>query len=357
MRRPSAVTSLLLFVALVFSVSLISLAQTRDRFVISARAGGVNAVTGRATMRAFGDSEWQQLTIREDLDTGDVVRTGVDGRVEMLLNPGSYLRIGENSEFELADSSLQNLQVRLIKGTAIVEATGAEDTELLINIITPDTRLAIVRRGLYRLTVVPGDSTVLIVRKGRVMLDDSNTKVKSGNKVVFSSNSFSVAKLEQADKKNTDNLESWSKQRAETVAKANRELMGSDMNFLMAGLNSTGRRRAGSNGGIWMFNAGYGLYTFVPFFLGWGSPYGSSYRSFYGGYYDRSFTNGTSAGYYPSANPVSPASNSRGTYSSPASPSSPSLGPAPVQQPEPRHFPSGAERSIERSNLEPAPPH
>ena len=44
---------------------------------------------------------------------GDAVRTGLDGRVEMLLNPGSYMRVGENSEFELADNSLNNLEVRL----------------------------------------------------------------------------------------------------------------------------------------------------------------------------------------------------------------------------------------------------
>src|ERR1044072_3953501 len=72
--------------------------QNREKFVISARAGGVNAVTGRATMLPHGNSEWQQLTIKEDLETGDVVRTGVDGRVEMLLNPGSYMRIGEQVE-------------------------------------------------------------------------------------------------------------------------------------------------------------------------------------------------------------------------------------------------------------------
>src|SRR6266540_1742458 len=190
--------------ALVISLSLTSHAQNREKFVISARAGGVNAVTGGASIRPHGNSEWQQLTIKEDLEKGDLVRTGLDGRVEMLLNPGSYMRVGENSEFELADNSLENLEVRLIRGTAIVEVTGADDQELFIGITTPHTRLSIVRRGLYRLNVVPGDTTELIVRKGRVMLEDSHTKVKGGNKVVFSAGSFSVAKLEKAVKKQLD---------------------------------------------------------------------------------------------------------------------------------------------------------
>src|SRR6266542_1960703 len=160
--------------------------NSMKKFVISARAGGVNAVTGRATMRPHGNLEWRQLTIKEDLEAGDVVSTGLDGRVEMLLNPGSYMRIGENSEVELADNSLENLEVRLIKGTAIVEVTGADDENLFIGITTPHTRMSIIRRGLYRVNVVPGDTTELIVRKGRVMLDGSHTKVKGGTKVIFS---------------------------------------------------------------------------------------------------------------------------------------------------------------------------
>lgn len=273
--------------ALVLSFPLTSPAQNREKFVISARAGGVNAVTGRASMHARGNSEWQQLTIKEDLETGDVVRTGVDGRVEMLLNPGSYMRLGENSEFELADNSLENLEVRLIRGTAIVEVTGADDEELLIGITTPHTRMSIVRRGLYRVNVVPGNTTELIVRKGRVVLEGSHTKVKGGNKVVFSSNSFSVAKLEKADKQNSETLEGWSKDRAQTLAKANSKLSDRDLNGYLSRVNDdcffSGAR---GRSGLWMYNRTAACFTFLPFTYGWGSPYGLSYSSFfYGGPY------------------------------------------------------------------------
>jgi FecR-like protein len=304
----------------VISVLLLPLnthAQTRDKFVISARAGGVNAVTGRAAVRSHGTSEWQQLTIREDLGTGDLVRTGVDGRVEMLLNPGSYLRIGENSEFELADNSLENLELRLIRGTAIVEATGADDTALQINITTPHTKLSIVRRGLYRLNVVPGDATELIVRKGRVMLDRSHTKIQGGNKVVFNSDTFFIAKLEKADKKKVDNLEAWSKERAETVSQANRKIRSREMAMLRADFNGRwGRGFYGSRNGYWFYSPSYGCYSFMPFGLGWGSPYGSSYTSaFFGNYYwrlpypDRRYPSTSSGGNtssYPTSVPAAP---------------------------------------------------
>lgn len=284
------IAALFVLVALIYLPS-ISHAQDREKFVISAQAGGINAVTGRATLRAHGNSEWQQLTIKEDLEAGDVVRTGFDGRVEMLLNPGSYMRIGENSEFELSDNSLENLEVRLEKGTAILEVTGADDTELLISITTPHTRMAIVRRGLYRVNVVPGDATELIVRKGRVMLEGSHTKIKGGNKVVFSSSSFSVAKLEKADKKEQDPLESWSKDRAKTLAQANSRLSGRMVNAFLSTLSDDWAFAGiGGRSGLWLYNPAIHGYTFLPFYFGWGSPYGGSYSS---------CLSGGGRGYYP----------------------------------------------------------
>ena len=274
--------SALIVVGLIAYLPLTSHSQTRDRFVISARAGGVNAVTGRASMRMQGASEWQQLTITEDLQTGDVVKTGVDGRVEMLLNPGSYLRVGENSEFELANNSLDNLEVRLVRGTAIVEATGADNTALLINITTPHAKIAIVRRGLYRLNVVPGDNTELIVRKGRVMHEPSHTRINGGNKVVFSADTFSIAKLQKAEK-SFDTLETWSKARAALMAEANRKVKARELSLLMASMNDRWTRSfsAANSGGFWFYNSRYGCYSFMPLYYGWGSPYGSSYSSFY----------------------------------------------------------------------------
>src|SRR5688572_16455239 len=216
MRKASkSAYSFLFAIVLVMSGFVAGHAQNREKFVISARAGGVNAVAGR-TMHAKGNSEWEQLTIKDNLEGGDVVKTGLDGRVEILLNPGSYMRVAENSEFELTSNSLESLEVRLISGTAIVEATGAEDTELLINITTPHAKMAIVRRGLYRVNVVPGDLTEVIVRKGRLQLSDPDAKIKAGKKLIFSGNSYSVAALTDAEKKELDSLELWSKGRCES---------------------------------------------------------------------------------------------------------------------------------------------
>ena len=284
----------ILALILIISGATTTRAQNREKFVISAKAGGVNAVTGRTGVHAKGSSEWEQLTIKDNLEGGDVVKTGLDGRVEILLNPGSYMRVAENSEFELTSNSLENLEVRLIRGTAIVEATGADDTELLINITTPHAKMAIVQRGLYRVNVVPGDLTELIVRKGRVLLADPQTKVKGGRKLIFSGNTFSIAKLQDADKKSVDSFDSWSKQRAETVAQANRKMASRALNSFVSGFSDDWTRSlSAGRSGVWIFNPRFGFFTFLPFYMGWGSPYGGSYSNvFYTGYaWDRSWPN------------------------------------------------------------------
>jgi len=278
MRKTSSLPALfILSVAIILCCSVVNLAQNREKFVISAKAGGINAITGQASVHGPGETDWQQLMITDDLNAGDRVRTASDGRVEILLNPGSYLRVGGNSEVELSDNTLSNLEVRLLRGTAIVEATGVDGVELNINISTPHTKLAIVRQGLYRLNVVPDDATELIVRKGRVILSDSHTKVKGGNKVIFSATNVTVAKLTKEEKKNQEDVDVWSKERAETLAKANQRITNRMLNSAFASYNSWDP--FSRSVGLWFYNGRLGCYTFLPFFYGWGSPYGSSYST------------------------------------------------------------------------------
>jgi hypothetical protein len=272
----------------------VSLGQNREKFVISAKAGGINAITGGASVNSRGDSGWQQLMVTDDLNSGDRVRTAYDGRVEILLNPGSYLRLGVNSEVELLDNSLANLEVRLLRGTAIVEATGADGLELNIGISTPHTRLVIVRQGLYRLNVVPEDATELIVRKGRVILSDSHTKVKGGNKVVFSATNVSVAKLNKEEKKIEDGVDIWSKERGKSLAKANSRITDRMLNSALTSYNGFNYPFSNRSLGVWFFNNRLGCYTFLPFYYGFGSPYGGSYGTSI--YYPPAYTGST---YHP----------------------------------------------------------
>ena len=272
MRTPSVPLRICAAILLAFGLASLGAAQNREKFGISAKAGGVNSITGRVLVRRAGQTSQPDLTDRDDLSSGDVVTTLIGSRVEVLLNPGTYLRVAEQSEFELIDNSLNSLRVKLIKGSAIVEATGSDDTELRIGIATEQSQFVIVRRGVYRFNVGAG-SAELLVQKGRVMIDGQAAVIKGVTKVTFNGPTSVVAKL---DKKDRDELDHWSKDRAEFLALANQKLSIGMVNSYLSNWDWDSGF-FGSRFGFWAFSPFSRCFTFFPFSYGWASPYGGNY--------------------------------------------------------------------------------
>ena len=65
-------------------------AQNRERFGISAKAGGVNAVSGQVLVKRGGASD-QLLTSQDDLNSGDIVTTGRDTLATLVEGKGAKL--------------------------------------------------------------------------------------------------------------------------------------------------------------------------------------------------------------------------------------------------------------------------
>jgi uncharacterized membrane protein YgcG len=252
--------------------------QTRERFGISAKAGGVNAVAGSVMVTRAGQTIPQLLTSQDDLIAGDVVTTGAASQAEVLLNPGSYLRLAPNSEFVMVDNSLNNLVLKLVKGSAIIEATGGDYSDARINVLANQQSFMIIRGGIYRFNV-QGGATELLVRKGRVV----PTKVlgdvfKSGTKVSYAAGGPVVAKL---SKKDQDDFDFWSKKRAETLARANQKISGRTVNGYLSSMTFMDWALAGNPWGLWTYSPFARCYTFMPFRYGWASPYGHYYDNYY----------------------------------------------------------------------------
>ena len=263
-------------------------AQNRERFVISAKAGGVNSVLGRVTVEHTGQAQPELLSAEQDLSSGDLVDTGTSGRVEVLLNPGSYLRAAERSRFVLTDNSLEHLTVSLLSGSCIVEATGVDGVDVKIDLVTPQSHFTVVKRGIYRLNVSSG-FTELLVLKGRAIINGNlGSPVKGGNKLVLASGSTTTAKL---NKKERDDFDLWSKTRAETLAQANRNIPGRAFNTFLASRSADWLLAGFGRSGIWVYTSRSLCFTFLPFYGGWGSPYGPGYSSllYWGGYYSEGY--------------------------------------------------------------------
>jgi hypothetical protein len=278
-------SSTLCLLALAF-VSVCASAQTRDNRLISAKAGGVNFVSGDVKARLAGSREWHSVSVKDDLRSGDAGRTGADGRVEVLLNPGSYLRAGASTEFELTDVSLDNLRLNLTRGSVFVEATGYDELGLNIQITTPRTRVELVRSGVYRIDVTESGETIVAVQKGRARVGEglTATVIKGGKVARVGAGGVEVAKFE---KKQRDDLDMWSRERGRELAKVNDALASRQTNSLLASNSFYDLFKAeypSSSFGLWMWSMQRGCYTFLPFYTGWRSPYGFGYGSFFTGY-------------------------------------------------------------------------
>ncbi|MEO6393034.1 MAG: FecR family protein [Pyrinomonadaceae bacterium] len=271
------------------------LAQSpKDSFVIYAKAGRINQASGEARVRAAGTETSKILTVSDELNQGDVVTTGDNARLEVLLSPGSYFRLANQAQFTMSGTSLEDIRVFLTEGSAVVETGGGPDEAFRIQVATPSGTTIIEKRGIYRLNVTK-DRTEMLVLKGEALARPAMVKVKGGKMLVVNGKvAEPVAKFDK--KAMLDELDDWSRTRAEFLAKANRSL---DQRDLSRALNSFGSINgfsgSGRMSGYWLFSRRLGFCLFMPFDpWDWSSPYGFGYNN--GGGWWPTYSNPNTAG-------------------------------------------------------------
>jgi len=250
-----------------------TVATPGGQYVISAKAGGVNFVSGKVTViRRSGTSGL--LLLRDEIQVGDRVTTGEDGNAEILLNPGSFLRLGANSSFDFISTDLENLRLNLRSGSAVLELIATED--FVVSVRLPKSSLTLDHSGVFRIDVLSDGFGKLAVFKGKAMVGPAmNTEVKSGREATVSSSSgVSVSKF---DRETSDPLDIWSKDRAKELAKLNAKFERRTLrDSLLNSFNGRGWNIYNSFG-LWVFDPRFGRCLFLPFGYGWSSPYGWGY--------------------------------------------------------------------------------
>ncbi len=214
------------------------------QYVVSTKAGLVNYVQGPANVKAT-----------QSVPMGAPIRTGPEGFAEILLNPGSFLRLGENSEAVLEGIELVNVSVRLNSGTAIVEAAGF-DKEAPLEMSNKDLKVKIIKDGVYSFS----DGTVRII-EGQLLVPGNKTVYKKGWAV-------STTGAYKASKGELIPVELWSRNRSKLVAAANENIIHS--------LRRTSAPPSWFD--VWLWDPSFGAFTFMPGYR-YRSPYGYQYRS------------------------------------------------------------------------------
>ncbi len=240
------------------------------------------------------------------LGAGDTLTTQA-GRAEVLLTPGIFFRVANNSAVQMISPGLENTVVMLERGRALVEVDNIlPENNVMVNANGVSTRL--LKAGLYEFDADHGAVRVFD-GKATVQANGRTVEVKGDHQVI--TNGAQQIKARKFDKRDyEDDFYRWASLRSSYLTEANVD---------------AARRYAGGsgwapglwNGADWYWDPWFDAYTFIPgdgifyspFGFGFYSPwyaYGAPFGyGFFGGYhhfgpgYRAPFGGGAFAGSYP----------------------------------------------------------
>lgn len=227
--------------------------------------GTLNYVQGQV---ALGNNVMSAKSAgRAVVGQNQTLNTG-NGKAEMLLVPGVFLRLGDQSQVRMLSPDLANTKVRLIKGSAMVEVDDLfKQNNIVVDTGNVSTRID--QKGLYSFNA---DTGVVAVVQGRATAfeDDSHVTLKKGHEVMaadgqpFKAQKFNENVLEASD------LYRWSQLRSDYEAQAN---LNATQTILAYG---------GWYGPGWYWSPYWDFYSFIP-------PFGMLYSPFGFGFYSPGF--------------------------------------------------------------------
>lgn len=250
---------------------------------ISAKAGLVQVSDGEVFVNnAAVEHKIAQFT---DLRNTDVLTTG-EGRAEVLLTPGAFLRMTDASGIRMVSTRLSDVRLNILKGEAVIEVAELL-TDNSINVSVGSAVFELRKGGIYRFDAEPAR---IRVYQGEAVATagDKTVTVKSGREFTDSASGWVLGHF---DTKETDALYRWSSRRSGSIAVANVSAArqagssyGVYSGFMNSGLYSTlgmGMFGVGTGvyglGGSWIYNPYFGMYTFMPFDGTAWSPFGYAY--------------------------------------------------------------------------------
>ena len=261
--------------------------------VVSAKSGTISVADGKVLL------DEKPLEIQPgqfpDMKEKSVLRTQ-EGRAEILLPPGMFLRVGENASFRMISNRLVDTRLELLSGSGVVEIDStSKDSEVTILCKSGSVTFT---KGIYRFD---SETARLKVFEGNanVDIDGRSLTVSTGKMIGLTGDTASV---EHFDVKDTDSLDHWSRRRGEEVAMANvsaarrastSSAWGNSYNSGYGSYNSAYSplnpcmgmgMGMGMGAGMGMGPYGYGAYTPAAYALGAGTMMGGAwaYNPWYG---------------------------------------------------------------------------
>lgn len=221
-----------------------------------ARPGTVNYVEGSVDLD--GSSLTNKSIGNAEMEAGQVLTTHV-GKAEILLNPGIYLRVGDNSSVKMLSSGLTPTQVSIESGRA-----GVEVDELLpqniLQVVDHGVTTQLTKTGYYEFDA---NHPMVEVSKGQAEVQVAGNhwkRVKAGHELALTGDGAAKEQKFEANAE-SDPIMNWSKLRSQYLAQANNEIAAEGYGY--------------GYGPGWYWDPGMWGYTFMgpgPFYspFGWG---------------------------------------------------------------------------------------
>jgi len=238
-----------------------------------ARPGTLNYIEGQASIDGRQISHKSVGTA--ELEAGQYLATA-DGKVEILLTPGVFLRLDNNSMVKMISPNLTHTEVELQRGRASVEADQLyPQNTILIDQKGGQTQL--LKNGLYefnadkntvrtfdgKAAVYPGDSLVSKVKP---------IDVKGGRQLALNGEPLKPKGFDKDHSESQDDLYRWSSLRSQYLGEANIDLAAQYAGY--------GPGFGGFNPG-WYWDSSLYAYDWLPGGGPFWSPFGFGFYSPY----------------------------------------------------------------------------
>lgn len=215
----------------------------------TAYPGTLNYVEGTASIgsQTLNSNSIGSVT----LAPGQTITTE-QGKAEVLLTPGVFLRLGDASAVKMVSPSLTDTEVAVERGQATVEVADIyKQNQLIVDEGTSQTRL--LKNGLYDFDA---DQGAVRVFDGEAMLRDRNqqVKIKGGHQVILGADKLKAHGFDKTAYEG--DLYRWSSLRSSYLAEANVDVAPSYVN---AGWYGPGWIGTG-----WYWDPWFDCYTFLP---------------------------------------------------------------------------------------------
>jgi hypothetical protein len=222
--------------------------------------GTLNYVEGQVSVQ--GQKQSPKSVGSTYLEPNQVLDTG-NGNAEMLLTPGTYLRIGHNSEVKMISPGLADTQVQLTKGSAMLEVDELFK-ENNVSVVVDGATTRVEKQGLYDFDANQPSVKVL---DGKAVTYEGDQKInlRKGREALLAEapaeSQISNLRSQKFDKNQVedDPLYRWSKLRSEYATNSNVETA----NALWA--------EGGWWGPGWYWDPFWYDFAFMP---GWGMMWG-----------------------------------------------------------------------------------